>query len=92
MISEANTSPIDSAVRVLRETFDLQERLRRTPYAMVAGAAGIGFVLGGGLFTRLAARILGTGLRIGLMAALPVLERGIVEALASSKLDTIQGH
>jgi hypothetical protein len=78
MISEANASPIESAGRALRETFDIQERLRRNPYAMVAGAVGLGFVLGGGLFTRLAAKILGTGLRLGLMVALPVLQKGIV--------------
>jgi hypothetical protein len=72
----------------LRETLDIQARLRRSPYGMMAGALGIGFVLGGGLFTRLAARILGTGIRIGLMAALPILQREFVEALATSKLDT----
>jgi hypothetical protein len=87
MHSEADTSPIESAGRALRETFDIQERLRRSPYAMVAGAVGIGFVLGGGLFTRLAARILGTGLRIGLMAALPVLQKGIAQVLTGSNLN-----
>ena len=81
MISEANTSPIESAGRALRETFDIQERLRRNPYAMEAGAVGIGFVLGGGLFTRLAAKILGTGLRIGLMAALPSLQKEILRPM-----------
>jgi hypothetical protein len=78
MTPEAKTSPIESAGRALREAFDIQERLRRNPYAMAAGAVGIGFVLGGGLFTRLAAKILGTGLRIGLMVALPVLQKEIV--------------
>jgi hypothetical protein len=81
MIAEANTSPIESAGRALHETFDIQGRLRRNPYAMVAGAVGIGFVLGGGLFTRLAARILGSGLRIGLMAALPVLQKEILRPM-----------
>ena len=42
---------------------------------MVAGAVAVGFVLGGGLFTRLTARIAGAGLRMGLMAALPLLQR-----------------
>ena len=87
MLSEANTSPFESAGRALRETFDIHERLRRNPYSMVAGAGGIGFVLGGGLFTRLAARMLGTGLRIGLMAALPVLQKGIVDILTPSHLN-----
>ena len=53
---------------------------------MVAGALGIGFVLGGGLFTRLSAKILGVGLRVALMAALPVLGRQVGQALSGSKL------
>jgi hypothetical protein len=73
---------------VLRETFDITGRLKRNPYGMVAGALGIGFVLGGGFFTRLTSRILASGLRIGLMAALPILQKQIVEALTKSKLDT----
>jgi hypothetical protein len=48
----------------------------------------MGFVLGGGLFTRLAAKMAGAGLRMGLMAALPVLEKELVKALSISKLDT----
>jgi hypothetical protein len=69
----------------LRETFDIQDRLRRNPYTTVAGAVGMGFVLGGGLFTRLAARALGVGLRIGLMAALPILQKEIAHVLTRSK-------
>jgi hypothetical protein len=53
---------------------ELEERVARNPYGMVAGAIGVGFVLGGGLFTRVTARIVGAGLRIGLMAALPLLK------------------
>jgi len=74
--------------RALRETFDLQARVLRNPYGMVAGAVGIGFVLGGGIFTRLAAKMAGAGLRMGLMAALPVLEKELVKAFSISKLDT----
>lgn len=69
----------------LRGTFDIHARLLRNPYGMVAGALGIGFVLGGGLFTQLTGKILGTGLRIGLMTALPVLQKEIVQALTGSK-------
>jgi hypothetical protein len=59
---------------------DLEERVGRNPYGMVAGAIGIGFVLGGGLFTRMTARIVGAGLRIGLMAALPLLKNELLKA------------
>jgi hypothetical protein len=42
----------------------------------------VGFVLGGGLFTRLTARIAGAGLRIGLAAAWPLLQQ---ELFATTK-------
>ena len=56
-----------------------------SPYAMVLGAVGIGFVLGGGLFTRLTATIVGAGLRVGLMAALPLLKEELAAVLTESK-------
>ena len=59
----------------LGEALDIEGRLQRNPYGMVAGAVAVGFVLGGGLFTRLTSRIAGAGLRMGLMAALPLLQR-----------------
>ena len=79
---------INDAGGVWRETLDIRSRLLRNPYGMMAGAVGTGFVLGGGLFTRLGAKIVGTGLRMGLMAALPVLQKELVKALSTSKLDT----
>jgi len=69
----------------LRDAFDIKGRLKRSPYGMVAGALGIGFVLGGGLFTRFASQILGTGLRIGLMAALPIVQKQVIDALTETK-------
>ncbi len=75
--------------RLLGETLDLAGRVERNPLGMVAGALGVGFVLGGGLFTRLTARLLGVGLRVGLMAALPILEEQIVRAV--KRTPTIDG-
>jgi len=75
--------------RVLGETLDLAGRVERNPLGMVAGALGVGFVLGGGLFTRLAARLLGLGLRAGLMAALPIVQEQLVRAVA--RRPTIDG-
>ena len=49
------TVHVEKVRGVLRETFDIEGRLKRSPYGMVAGALGMGFVLGGGLFTRLTA-------------------------------------
>jgi hypothetical protein len=89
MKSEAKaTLLVEDARGLIRETFDIQGRLRRNPYGMVAGAVGIGFVLGGGLFTRLTAKLVGTGLRIALAASLPILEKQIVHAFTEPKLNT----
>lgn len=62
-----------------RETLDIEGRLQRNPYGMLAGALTLGFVLGGGLFTRLTATILGVGLRFGVMAVLPAIQQDIVK-------------
>ncbi len=63
-----------SLVDLVRDVLDIQGRVDRNPYATLAGAFGVGFVLGGGLFTRLTERVTGAALRAGLMAALPRLE------------------
>jgi hypothetical protein len=51
------------AGKVVRQT-------REHPGRSLAMAVGVGYVLGGGLFSRLTARIVGTGIRIGLRTAL----------------------
>ena len=58
--------------RVARET-------RKHPIRTVALALGAGFVLGGGLFSRLTTRVVGAGLRIGLrMAVVPLMTQGLI--------------
>jgi hypothetical protein len=63
----------------LTEILDIEGRLQRNPYGMVAGAVAVGFVLGGGLFTRLTATIASAGLRAGLIAAWPLLQEKLFE-------------
>jgi hypothetical protein len=75
----------EDAGRRLRAALDIGGRVERNPYGMVAGAVAVGFVLGGGLFTRLSARLFGVGLRIGLAAALPLLQRELVEVALGLK-------
>jgi len=59
----------------IKGTLDVDGRVDRHPYGTLAAALGVGYVLGGGLFSPLTARILGLGLRIGIrLAALPVLK------------------
>lgn len=62
---------------------DIRGRMERKPYQTLLIAAGIGFVLGGGLFTSLTGTLLRTGLRV---AALPILKNqlaSIAEAAIS---------
>ena len=55
------------------------------PYGMVAGALGLGFVLGGGVSLRLTGRLAGLGLRLGWMAVLPALKRELAYVFSGSK-------
>jgi hypothetical protein len=64
-----------SLIDLVRDIVDIEGRVDRNPYGMMAGAMGAGFILGGGLFTRLTARLAGAALRIGVMTALPRLEK-----------------
>ncbi len=72
-----------SAVHDLSASIDLKGRVERNPYAMLAAAAGVGYVLGGGLFTPLTARVLRLGMRL---AALPLVKDELV-GLAEAALD-----
>jgi hypothetical protein len=78
----AGLRPITETGGPLRKA--IAGQLKRNPYGTLAGALGMGFVLGGGLFTRLSAKLFGAGLRVALMAALPILERQIVEVVTGS--------
>ena len=61
--SRTHKRPESLADKLVRQT-------REHPGRSVAMAVGVGYVLGGGLFSRLTARIVGAGLRIGLRTAL----------------------
>ncbi len=70
-----------SWIDLVREVVDLDGRVARNPYRMVAGAAGAGFVLGGGLFTRLCERVAGAAVRVAMLAAVPLLQEEIIRRL-----------
>lgn len=59
------------AVNDLSATLDIKGRVERNPYGTMAAAVGVGYVLGGGLFTPLTARIIRLGVRL---AALPFVK------------------
>jgi hypothetical protein len=66
-----------SLIDLVREAADIEGRVARKPYSMVAGAMGVGFVLGGGLFTRLTERLAGAALRVGILATWPMVQEEI---------------
>lgn len=58
------------------DALDVKGRVRRHPYGTVAAAIGIGYVLGGGLFTPLTGRIVRFGIRLGMrLAVLPLIKQ-----------------
>lgn len=62
----------------------LLEQVREHPYQALLVAAGVGYILGGGLFTRLTLSAVQVGLRMG---ALPIVQRqllGVVEAASDA--------
>lgn len=64
-------SSAQSAVKDLGDRLDLSGRLQRNPYGTLAAALGVGYVLGGGLFTSMTGRLLRLGVRL---AALPLVK------------------
>lgn len=56
----------------------LGQQVQDHPGRSIALVVGAGYLLGGGLFSRLTARALGTGLRIGFRLLVPFLAQSIV--------------
>jgi hypothetical protein len=57
----------------------MSRQAKNHPGRTVALALGAGYLVGGGLASRLTARIIGAGMRIGLsMISLPVVSRGMM--------------
>ncbi len=71
----------------LMDAVDLTARVEKNPYGMVAAALGVGYVLGGGLFTPTTSRLLRLSLKL---AALPLVRdelMGLAEAAVDGVLD-----
>jgi hypothetical protein len=68
-------SEAQGAVTHFKETLDIQGRVDRNPYGMILAAVGVGYVLGGGLFSRLTGNLVKLGLRV---AALPYVKEELL--------------
>lgn len=75
------------AVTDLSEAIDLKGRVDRNPYLTLAAVAGVGYVLGGGLFTPFTARMVRLGVKL---AALPFVKDELL-GMAEAAVDQIAG-
>ena len=69
MVEEARAfgSAVSGSVESFTRSIDLRGRVQRNPIGMVLGALGVGYVLGGGLFSPTTARLLRVGVRLALI-------------------------
>lgn len=58
---------VASQANSFSSSIDLRGRVERNPIGMVLAAAGIGYVLGGGLFSPLTGRLVRYGLRLAVI-------------------------
>ncbi len=65
--ARAFTEVVGNRAASASRKIDLRGRVRKHPLAMLCAAAGVGYVLGGGLFTQTTARLLRYGLRIAVI-------------------------
>ncbi len=52
------------AAEDLSQTLNVRSRVDKHPYLMLAAAAGVGYFLGGGLFTSFTAKLAGIGIQV----------------------------
>jgi hypothetical protein len=88
MVDEAKafTSALSDSVTDFSESIDLRGRVQRAPLAMVGAAAGVGYVLGGGLFSPTTRRLL----KVGIVAVvLPFVKRQLATMAGSASPTTV---
>lgn len=79
--AEAILQESKSLVSDIAHDLDIPGQIDRHPYRTLAIAAGIGFVLGGGLFSSLTASLFRTGLKV---AALPLIQSQLAAVVSGA--------
>ncbi|MDP1914658.1 MAG: hypothetical protein Q8L14_00340 [Myxococcales bacterium] len=89
-ISEQVTEALhnaNSAINGVADAVGLTEKVEESPYAMLAAALGVGYVLGGGLFTPTTARLLRLGMKV---ASIPLVRDQLLD-VAEAAVDGVLG-
>lgn len=75
----------NSALNGVADAVGITEKVEQSPYGMVAAALGVGYVLGGGLFTPTTFRVLRIGMKL---ASIPAVRDRLLD-VAESAVDGI---
>jgi hypothetical protein len=79
---------VSGSVENLGRTLDLRGRVDRHPIGMMFAAMGVGYVLGGGLFSPTTARLLKIGIRLALV---PIIKSQIGALAGSGESERTSG-
>jgi hypothetical protein len=75
----------NSALNGVADAVGLTPKVEQAPYAMVAAALGVGYVVGGGLFTPTTTRLLRLGMKL---AAVPMVRDRLLD-VAEAAIDQV---
>jgi hypothetical protein len=78
----------NDALNGISDALGLTERVEQHPYGAVAAALGLGYVVGGGLFTPTTVRLVKLGLKL---ASVPLVRERLVEAAEVSVDHLVNG-
>lgn len=75
----------NSALNGVSDAIGLTEKVEQAPYAMVAAALGLGYVVGGGLFTPTTVRLVRMGMKL---TAIPMVRDRLLD-VAEAAIDGV---
>jgi hypothetical protein len=78
----------NSAINGLADAVGLTDHVEKAPYAMIGAALGVGYVIGGGLFTPTTARLIRMGMKL---AAIPQVRDRLLD-VAESAIDGVMAN